>query len=102
MPIDSPLSLRAHQDRGLLEIAWTDGTRFEIPFHTLRCECPCASCIHEITGQRMLNPADVSESVCPTGMDLVGNYALKIVWSDGHSTGIFTWERLRSIGDSIG
>jgi DUF971 family protein len=51
-------------------------------------------CVDEMTGVRRLRREDVSEDVAPVQLEPAGNYALRIVWSDGHSTGIYTWDRL--------
>lgn len=95
----TPKALRALKDAGQLEIAWTDGSVFRLPFKLLRVECPCAQCIHEITGERIIQPDQIPEDITPTDLGYSGNYALRVVWSDGHSSGIFTWERLRQICD---
>ncbi|RLS82724.1 MAG: DUF971 domain-containing protein [Planctomycetota bacterium] len=92
-----PQSLRALKSEGLFEIAWPDGQMFRVPFKLLRCECPCAVCIDEITGVRVLRPESIPDDVHPVELGYAGNYALKIVWSDRHASGIFTWDRLRSV-----
>ena len=92
-----PQSLRALKDIGMLEIAWSDGTMFRLPFKLVRSECPCAQCIHEITGERMIKPEWIPDDIHPTELGYSGNYALRVVWSDGHASGIFTWERLHGI-----
>jgi len=63
----------------------------------LRIACPCAVCRDELTGEMLLDPATVPEDIRPLNLVSVGNYALKISWSDGHDTGIYTFERLRSL-----
>lgn len=80
-----------------LRIAWADG---EVSLHEprdLRLRCPCAGCVDEMTGQRVLRPADVPEGVHPTAIHYVGRYALQFIWSDGHSTGIYPFEYLRRL-----
>jgi DUF971 family protein len=95
-----PTSLRALKDARVLEIGWNDGSKFQLPFKLVRVECPCAQCIHEITGERILKPESVPDDVHPTELSYSGNYALRIVWSDGHASGIFTWERLHGLCES--
>jgi DUF971 family protein len=92
-----PTSLRALKDVGMLEIMWSDGATYRLPFKLVRVECPCAQCIHEITGERIVRPEVIPDDIHPTELGYSGNYALRIVWSDGHASGIFTWERLRGI-----
>jgi|SRR5512134_3287972 DUF971 family protein len=65
------------------------------PARALRLACPCAECVEEMTGRPLLDPARVPDDVRPLALALVGAYGLKITWSDGHSTGIYTWDRLR-------
>jgi DUF971 family protein len=81
-------------DRDLI-VTWDDGKQSRVPFRRLRQECPCAACIDEWTGERILDPASVPEDVKPVGFDTVGNYALRIRWSDGHETGLYSWRQLR-------
>ncbi|MGH7163881.1 MAG: DUF971 domain-containing protein [Planctomycetota bacterium] len=81
-----------------LAVAWADGTEQEFEVYELRCACPCASCVDETTGKRTLVPARVPRDVRPVRVQSVGNYGLRIAWSDGHDTGIYTWERLRGLG----
>jgi DUF971 family protein len=92
-----PQSLKALKDIRAFEIAWPDGQMFHVPFKLVRCECPCAQCIDEITGVRLLRPDTIPDDVHPVQLGYSGNYALKIVWSDGHASGIFTWDRLRRL-----
>ena len=54
-----------------------------------------------MTGQRTLKPETVEGGVYPTAIHYVGQYALQFVWSDGHSTGLYTFEYLREIWDRI-
>jgi DUF971 family protein len=78
-----------------LRITWADGHVSTFPWPYLRRECPCANCVDEWTSKRRLNPAEISEEVRAEAIDLVGNYAVRFVWSDGHRTGIYPFERLR-------
>ncbi len=95
--ITPPQSLRALKEAGILEITWLDGMVGRLPFKFVRCECPCAQCIDEITGVRTLRPESIPDDVRPVELGYSGNYALKIVWSDNHSSGIYTWDRLRRL-----
>tara|TARA_B110000263_G_C15228387_1_gene473361 strand:- start:327 stop:500 length:174 start_codon:yes stop_codon:yes gene_type:complete len=53
-----------------------------------------------MTGIRTLLPEHIDDSVYPTAIHYVGRYAIQLVWSDGHSTGIYTFEYLRSLWDT--
>ena len=95
----APASIRALSDQRVFDLRWPDGTSQRLPFRLLREHCPCAGCVNEFTGERMLDPATIPDDIRPAHLAFSGNYALKITWSDGHDTGIYTWERLRSLGE---
>jgi DUF971 family protein len=80
-----------------IRIVWDDGHVSTWPNRALRLACRCASCIDEWTGERRLQSASVPADVHPVGVALVGNYAVHFEWSDGHGTGIYAYEFLRSI-----
>lgn len=88
-----PLSIKSRQQGGGLELQWSHGT-YRLPFRFLRGRCPCASCVNEVTGVRMVDVEDVPIAVAPTNIQFSGNYAIKIFWNDRHDTGLFTWEYL--------
>lgn len=94
-----PTTLRALREDRLLEIVWPDGRTDRLSYFDLRCGCPCAVCIDEITGRQILKRETVPADVHALGMAFVGNYAIRVDWSDGHSTGIYTWVRLRHMAD---
>ena len=82
------------QDEGL-NIEWDEhGHQGFYPARFLRLACPCAGCVEEMSGQPLLDPATVPADIRPLSIALVGAYGLRIEWSDGHSTGIYTFERL--------
>ena len=84
------------RDDGLL-VEWTEGGAESFyPARRLRLACPCAACVEEMTGRALLDPAAVPQDVRPVSLSLVGTYGLRILWSDGHGTGIYTFERLRA------
>ncbi|WP_165220980.1 DUF971 domain-containing protein [Aquisphaera insulae] len=96
--IDPPSNIRALQGEQILEIHWHDGRVDRLPYVFLRSECPCASCRHEWTGERLIDPASIRPDLALEAMSPVGNYAVQLAWNDGHSSGLFTWESLREIG----
>jgi len=84
------------RDDGLL-IEWDQaGHAGLFPARALRLACPCAECVEEMTGRPLLDPGRISPDVRPLSLALVGAYGLRISWSDGHGTGIYTFERLRA------
>jgi ATP-binding protein involved in chromosome partitioning len=94
MSIPVPYAI-TRQDDGLL-IEWDQaGHQAFYPARELRLACPCAACVEEMTGRPLLDPATVRADVRPSSVALVGGYGLRIQWSDGHATGIYTFERLR-------
>ncbi len=86
---------RANQHDVLIK--WADGHESTYLARDLRLACPCAGCVEEMTGQKLLDEASVPADVHPTGIDVVGRYAIQIRWSDGHSTGIYRFELLREL-----
>ena len=92
----APRDLKALSGERVLRVVWSD-REDSLPYRFLRGECGCAQCVNEWTGERMLDPATIPETIAIERMELVGNYALRIYWSDGHATGLYTWERLREM-----
>ena len=95
----TPLEVGPTEDGTRLRIAWEDGQVSEYGPRTLRLRCPCAGCVDEMTGERILTPGMVPEDVHPTAIHYVGRYALQFEWSDGHSTGIYPFEFLRKLDE---
>lgn len=84
---------------GAVRIAFNDGLVAAIPNHALRCACPCAMCVDENSGKRLLDPEQVPKTVAPEALMPLGNYAMVFEWSDGHTTGIYPWAYLRKIAE---
>ena len=80
-------------DRGLV-VTLGDGDALVLHPADVRRQCRCAHCIEEMTGKRKLQDEDISEDIYPTGIQPVGNYAVAIQWSDGHSSSIYPYEAL--------
>jgi len=85
----------AQVDSRTLRIRWTDGTDQQWDVVALRDACPCAACVDEWTGERIAPPAPASTR--PEWVRSVGRYALQIGWTDGHATGIYTFDTLRAL-----
>jgi ATP-binding protein involved in chromosome partitioning len=90
-----PTDVRTEPSR--LEIQWSDGSVTQHPYRELRLHCPCAVCVDEWTGEKRLDPASVPGDVRPLEVRPVGRYALQVSWSDGHSSGIYSFDRLREL-----
>lgn len=82
-------------DEKTLQILWTDETKTKYNVRLLRYNCSCAHCVNEWTGERSNKLEDIPEEIKPKKLDSVGNYAIKITWSDGHDAGIYTYKSLR-------
>lgn len=89
------VEVRNDRENGRVVITWDDDTRFEYPYDDLRNACPCAGCRGHSPGE--VEPPNV-RGVQLLGIHEVGSYAIRFDWSDGHSTGIYTWSYLEEIG----
>jgi ATP-binding protein involved in chromosome partitioning len=87
-------------DHGMVDIQWSDGHQTKLDFRKLRQACPCALCVDEVTGEPRLDPDSVPRDVHPVDVKTVGRYALQFNWSDGHNTGLYTFDNLRSLDPS--
>ena len=94
---EPPTNIRAHQAAQELELIWDDGRADRLAHRAIRGMCPCASCRDEWTGERLLDPATIRPDLKLEGMEPVGNYAVRLAWSDGHGSGLYTWEFLREL-----
>ncbi len=92
----TPLEIGRANDHDV-RVKWADGRETIFPARKLRLSCPCAGCVEEMTGRVMITDSDVPEDVQPLSIQPVGRYAIQILWSDGHNTGIYTWERLHEL-----
>jgi DUF971 family protein len=94
MPI--PTELTVHQKSRLLDIAFDDGRAFSIPFELMRVYSPSAEVKGHGPGQETLQVG--KRDVGIRGVEPVGNYAVKPLFTDGHESGIFTWDYLYKLG----
>lgn len=92
----SPVSVTLHQQSRVLEIGFSDGREFRIPFELMRVCSPSAEVQGHGPGQEVLQTG--KRQVDITGLEPVGNYALQPTFSDGHDTGIFSWDYLYFLG----
>jgi DUF971 family protein len=97
----APRDVRALRSERVLRVVWSD-RNVDLPFLALRGECQCAQCVNEWTGERIIDPAAIPPDISVEQMELAGNYALRIHWSDGHHSGLYTWDRLRALSDRVG
>ena len=91
-----PVEIKQLDDE-TLGISWQDGHESAYPCDYLRKLCHCAACVDEWTGKQRIDPDQIPEDVCPIEIQSVGRYGIRIDWSDGHNTGIYTFKYLREI-----
>lgn len=84
-----------------IQIRWSDGKTTIYPARYLRLNCPCAQCVDEMSGRQVLQESSIPQNIRPVGIEPVGRYAISIRWSDGHSTGIYTWEWLHKLAGQL-
>jgi len=92
----TPTDIIVHRDRKTLEVAFDDGSRFELPFELLRVYSPSAEVRGHGPGQETLQTG--KRNVDITAVEAVGNYAIKPVFSDGYDSGIYSWDLLHDLG----
>ena len=80
------------------KLVWDDGQVTTYHPHQLRVACPCASCKEELTGKRLIGENDIPQDIKLADVKPVGRYGYNLVFSDGHSTGIYTFDTLRKLG----
>ena len=82
--------------RSTIKLRWPDGHETVYPARLLRLHCRCAACIEETSGKPLLDPDSVPQTVRAQRIELCGQYAMQITWTDGHDTGIFSFRDLRA------
>ncbi len=92
-----PTEIKLHQKSRLLEIAFDDGKRYTLPCEYLRVFSPSAEVRGHGPGQEVLQVG--KRDVGIEAVDPVGVYAVKLVFSDGHDTGLYSWEYLYELGE---
>ena len=80
-----------------ISIVWSDDVETNYNASQLRRACPCAGCINEWTGEKMLDASEIPDDLSFKHISIVGRYALNFHFSDGHDTGIFSFKFLRDL-----
>ncbi len=91
-----PTEIKLRTKSRQLDIDFSDGSRFELPFEYLRVHSPSAEVKGHGPGQEVLQTG--KEAVGITELQPVGHYAIRIVFDDGHDTGLYTWQYLHELG----
>lgn len=94
--MNSPTEIKLRRAENLLELAFEDGTTLSLPAEFLRVESPSAEVQGHGPGQYQL--VSGKKRVAITGIEPTGNYAIRLIFSDGHDTGIFSWNYLQQLG----
>ena len=97
-PAVEPREIMQESD-ALLRVTWGDGRECHYAAPLLRRLCPCAQCVNEFTGERVLRAETIPDDLAMEDVELVGRYALNFRWSDGHETGIYSFRLLRELGE---
>ncbi|MBF0613661.1 MAG: DUF971 domain-containing protein [Magnetococcales bacterium] len=91
-----PTEIRQKRAERVVEITWDSGERFSYSMEYLRVRCPCAKCAGHTPEEAQL--VDGKQDVTITAITPVGHYAVKLVFSDGHDSGLYSWETLFELG----
>lgn len=91
-----PTDIKIRTASRLLEVGFDDGTRYQLAFEYLRVFSPSAEVTGHGSGEGVLQTG--KEQVGITGVEPVGNYALRLKFDDGHDTGLYSWTLLRELG----
>ena len=91
-----PLEIKLRTESRVLEVSFNDGSRFALPFEYLRVFSPSAEVRGHGGGEGILQTG--KETVRITGVEPIGNYAVRLVFDDGHNSGLYTWTLLYQLG----
>ncbi|HEY4083242.1 MAG TPA: DUF971 domain-containing protein [Burkholderiaceae bacterium] len=97
MSAHQPTEITVHQQSRALELAFDDGARYRIPFELMRIYSPSAEVMGHGPGQEVLQTG--KREVLITALEPVGHYAVRPSFSDGHDSGLFTWDYLYRLGE---
>jgi DUF971 family protein len=93
-----PTEIKLHQKSRLMELSFTDGRQFRLPYEYLRVYSPSAEVRGHGPGQEVLQTGKRNIEI--RSLEAVGSYAVQPVFSDGHSTGIYSWDYLYELGEN--
>ena len=94
-----PLQIIEESD-AVISIRWSDDAETKYNAVELRRACPCAGCVNEWTGEKILKADTVSNDINFSHISIVGRYALNFHFSDGHNTGIYSFKYLRELAEN--
>lgn len=99
---EAPIGIRAIKqlDNHTFQIDWSDGTQGQYRLSELQKNCPCANCVDEVTGERRAKSQRPDNDVRAIKIQSLGRYALKVQFTQGCSTGIYSYQMLHAIAQS--
>ena len=95
--VPTPTEIKLRKQSRVLEVAFADGARFELGFEYLRVHSPSAEVRGHGPGQERLQVG--KEDVAVRAVEPVGHYAVRLVFDDGHDSGLYSWKYLRELGE---
>lgn len=95
----TPTEIRLRRNSRLLVVSYEDGSEFEYTFEYLRVHSPSAEVVGHGPGQETLQTG--KEGVAITSIDPVGHYAVRLVFDDGHDSGLYSWKYLYELGQNM-
>ncbi len=75
--------------------------KINVDFSTLRYLCPCAACVDELSGVRRIQKSWIKPNIKLANSKFMGNYAIRLEWDDGHNTGLYTFDYLFNLPETI-
>ena len=84
-------------DERTITVSWEDGSVDRVANRELRANCRCARCVDEFSGEQLLDVGRIPADIRADEVRVVGNYALAVTWSDGHSTGLYPYRTIKSL-----
>lgn len=94
-----PTEIRFNEDERLLKIEFSDDTHHDYETPILRGYCPCAHCQGHGSMPHNFNPIQHESAIIVSDVSQVGGYAICIAWADGHNTGVYSFEMLKTIAN---
>jgi DUF971 family protein len=94
--VPQPVDIKIRTESRILDVSFDDGTRYELPFEYLRVFSPSAEVKGHGGGEGILQSG--KENIGITGVEPIGNYALRLSFDDGHNTGLYSWTLLHELG----
>jgi ATP-binding protein involved in chromosome partitioning len=99
-PAFEPENVELKDSQHTFVLRWADGKTTTVSYKDLRFACRCAGCVDEMSGAQRLQRDTIPDDIGIVHCETVGHYAIRFDWTDGHNTGIYTWERIRGLGAS--